>query len=95
MSRVATRMWRAASVGIFLTILACGVGPSAAGTLDKLRQDKTLRIAHRDDAPPFSFKDAKGQPAGFMVDLCRAVAGRLTADLDLGELKIVCGLALK
>ena len=29
---------------------------------------------YREDAPPFSFTDATGVPAGFMVDLCRAVA---------------------
>ena len=29
------------------------------------------------DAPPFSFTDAIGEPAGFMVDLCRSVAKNL------------------
>ena len=42
--------------------------------LDHVRQDKALRIAFRDDAPPFSFTDEAGLPAGFMVDLCRSVA---------------------
>src|SRR5271165_2576392 len=66
---------------------AFGLGSAAAGTIDKLRQDKTLRIAYREDAPPFSFKDAIGEPAGFMVDLCRSVAKSLTAQLNLSDLK--------
>jgi polar amino acid transport system substrate-binding protein/glutamate/aspartate transport system substrate-binding protein len=48
---------------------------SAAGEpVDKLRQDRTLHIALREDAPPFSFEDHKGEPAGFMVELCRSAA---------------------
>jgi ABC-type amino acid transport substrate-binding protein len=65
-----------------------GAGPAAAGTLDKLKQDKTLRIAYREDAPPFSFTDAIGEPAGFMVDLCRSVAKSMASSLNLGDVKV-------
>ena len=68
---------------------AAGPGLSEAGTIDKLRQDKSIRLAVRDDAPPFSFKDANGQPAGFIVDLCRAVARTLAAQLNLADLSVV------
>lgn len=68
---------------------AAGPGLSEAGTVDKLRQDKTIRLAGRDDAPPFSFKDANGQPVGFIVDLCRAVARTLAAQLNLADLSVV------
>src|SRR5271168_4928167 len=70
-------------------LLALGLASAAAGTIDKLRQDKTIRLAVRDDAPPFSFKSANGQPAGFIVDLCRAVVTALGSQLNLGELNIV------
>jgi ABC-type amino acid transport substrate-binding protein len=43
----------------------------------------------RDDAPPFCYKDKTGQPAAFMVDLCRAVVKHLADDLNLSEIKIV------
>jgi polar amino acid transport system substrate-binding protein/glutamate/aspartate transport system substrate-binding protein len=59
-----------------------------AGTLDKVRQDKTVRLAFRDDAPPFSFTDSIGEPAGFMVDLCRSVVKNLAAQLNVGDLKV-------
>jgi len=67
---------------------AAAIGAASAGTLDKVRQDQTIRLGVREDAPPFSFKDADGAPAGFMVDLCRAVATGLAAELDLKELKV-------
>src|SRR5271166_6396838 len=75
------------ALSVAATAAAFGLGSGAAGTIDKLRQDKTLRIAYREDAPPFSFKDAIGEPAGFMVDLCRSVAKSLTAQLNLSDLK--------
>ena len=70
------------------TVALCSAGLAAAGTIDKLRQDKTLRIAYRDDAPPYSFTDAIGEPAGFMVELCRSVAKSLADQFGLGELKV-------
>jgi ABC-type amino acid transport substrate-binding protein len=77
----------ALSVAAAATV-ATGLGPAGAGTIDKLRQEKTLRIAVRDDAPPFSFKDERGEPSGFMVDLCRSISKDLAVQLNLGDLKI-------
>jgi len=64
-------------------------GGASAGTLDRIRQDKAIRIAYREDAPPFSYKNTIGEPAGFMVDLCRAVAKKLTDQLQLSGLSIL------
>ena len=64
------------------------LGPAEAGTLDKVRQDKALRIAYRDDAPPFSFTDSTGLPVGFMVDLCQSVAKHIGERLNIGDLKV-------
>jgi ABC-type amino acid transport substrate-binding protein len=72
----------------FAIAAAIGLGSAGAGTLDRIKQDKTLRIAYREDAPPFSFADSTGIPAGFMVELCRAVAKRLGADLNIPDLKV-------
>ena len=73
---------------IFAAVAATGLGGAAAGVLDKVRQDKTIRLAVRPDAPPFSYRDANGDPTGFMVDLCRAVATDLAAELNLNDLKV-------
>ena len=63
-------------------------GVTTAGVIDRITQEKTLRVAYREDAPPFSSKDKAGEPAGFMVDLCRAVAKKLAEQLNLGSVNI-------
>ena len=74
---------------IAAAVAACGLGSATAGTaIDRIKQDKTLRIAYREDAPPFSYANSVGIPAGFMVDLCRSVAKNLGAELNLGDLKV-------
>jgi ABC-type amino acid transport substrate-binding protein len=67
---------------------ALAVASAGAGTLDRIKQDKTFRIAFRADAPPFSFNDSIGEPAGFMVDLCRAVAKHIGTQLNISDLKV-------
>ncbi len=64
-------------------------GGACAGTLDRIRQDKAIRLAYREDAPPFSYKNNIGEPAGFIVDLCRAVAAKLTQQLQLPALSVI------
>lgn len=60
-----------------------------AGTLDDIRKNGVLRIAYREDAPPFSFKrEGVVAPVGFMVDLCRAVADGLAREIGMAELKV-------
>jgi ABC-type amino acid transport substrate-binding protein len=68
--------------------LALATGPASAGTLDRIRQDKTIRIAFRDDAPPFSFKGKTAEPVGYMVDLCRVVAKGVAQQLNLPSLNV-------
>jgi ABC-type amino acid transport substrate-binding protein len=79
---------RVRALSVPVTVAALGFGAACASTLDKVSQDKTIRLAVRADAPPFSYKDANGDPAGFMVELCRAVASGLAEQLHLGALKI-------
>jgi polar amino acid transport system substrate-binding protein/glutamate/aspartate transport system substrate-binding protein len=69
-------------------LLLLGAGAAAAATLDHIKADKAIRIAYREDAPPFSFKGKGGQPAGFMVELCGAVAKQLADQLGLPPLRI-------
>ena len=75
------------AVTVLMAAMAA-LGGAAAGTLDRIGQDKTIRIAYREDAPPFSSKDKIGEPAGFMVDLCRAVAKKLAEQRKLPSLNV-------
>src|SRR5262245_56752406 len=88
---IMSRLDRRRAVYTFLAaILAtCALsGIASAGVLDRLTQDKTIRIAYREDAPPFSAKDKLGEPIGFMVDLCREVAKKLADQLHLPSLNV-------
>ena len=52
-------------------------------------QEKSIRIAYRENAPPFSYKDKIGEASGFMVDLCRAIAKHLAGQRSLPSLNVV------
>jgi ABC-type amino acid transport substrate-binding protein len=72
-------------------LAAALVGPAlaaSAGTVDRIKQEQTIRIAYRQDAPPFSYKDKIGEPSGFMVDLCREVAKNLAEQLNVPSLTV-------
>lgn len=75
------------------TILLLGTLQAAtalAGTLDDIRAAGAVRIAYRDDAPPFSYKAAgAAAPAGFIVDLCRSVTDGIGRQLGIGDIKKV------
>lgn len=72
-----------------MLLLALG-GNALAGTLDDIRSRGALRIAFREDAPPFSYKTSDtATPSGFMVDLCRAVAEGIGRQIGSAGLKVV------
>jgi polar amino acid transport system substrate-binding protein/glutamate/aspartate transport system substrate-binding protein len=74
---------------VSIAALLITIGVASAGTLDRIEQEKAIRLAYREDAPPFSYKDKLGEPAGFMVDLCRAVAKKLAEQRNLPALNAV------
>src|SRR6516164_4966966 len=74
---------------LLIAVSTVSANGASAGALDRIRQDKAIRIAYREDAPPFSYKNNIGEPAGFMVDLCRAVAKKLTQQLEVPNLSVV------
>jgi ABC-type amino acid transport substrate-binding protein len=75
-------------------VLACGAALpimsaiAVAGTVDRIKQEQAIRIAYREDAPPFSYNDKIGEPAGFMVDLCKEVAKKLAEQFNLPSLTV-------
>lgn len=59
-----------------------------ADTLDRVRDTGVFKIGYREDAAPYSYKSALGEPAGYSVNLCRAVALTLKQDLDLADIAL-------
>jgi ABC-type amino acid transport substrate-binding protein len=58
-----------------------------SGTLEKVKRDGTLVIGYLEAAAPFSSLDASGQPQGYSVELCRAIAEGIGAQLKIADLK--------
>jgi ABC-type amino acid transport substrate-binding protein len=57
--------------------LALASGPALAGeTMDRIVNEKNIRLGIRSDAPPFA-SVVDGQPQGFSVDLCGLIAGAI------------------
>jgi ABC-type amino acid transport substrate-binding protein len=58
------------------------------GALRKIRDSKTINIAYRTDALPFSYRNDKGEPAGYTVDLCRRAVAGIEQQLKVQGLKV-------
>jgi len=77
------------SVTALAFVLAiAAAGEASAGALDFIGQAKSVRIAYREDASPFSYNDKNGKPAGYMIDLCKAVTKKLAKQLRVPTLSI-------
>jgi glutamate/aspartate transport system substrate-binding protein len=62
--------------------------PALDGRLKKVRDTRSIAVAYRTDALPFSFEDAEKKPAGYMVELCRSVVGVIERQLGVGPLAV-------
>ncbi len=62
--------------------------PALDGRLKKIHETRSIAIAHRTDAAPFSFEEGNKQVVGYSIDLCRRIVGALERQLGLTELKI-------
>jgi len=71
-----------------LAVVSTLAAPLAAGTADQIKQTGRIRLGYRTDAPPFSYKDDSGNPAGYSTTLCQRIAGTAKADLGMSDLKI-------
>jgi len=74
--------------------LALMLGASAAtaqandGRLDRIAATKTLTIAYRSNAIPFSFVDESKQVTGYSIDLCKRIAASIQRQLKLPSLEV-------
>jgi ABC-type amino acid transport substrate-binding protein len=76
---------------LLLTTLTLGfvlsAGPAGGQTLQKIRNQGFITLGYIDGAAPFSYVDGNGDPQGYSVDLCRAVADGLGTQLKRKNLK--------
>jgi ABC-type amino acid transport substrate-binding protein len=57
------------------------------GALEKIRKQGVITLGYIDGGAPFSYADGNGEPQGYSVDLCRAVADGLRAQLKREKLR--------
>src|SRR5262245_5179555 len=60
----------------------------ADSRLKAITNTKTIKIAYRRDARPFSFVKDNNEPVGFAIDICKLVANSIGRQFGLGDLKI-------
>jgi ABC-type amino acid transport substrate-binding protein len=67
-------MMRTVLAFIALVVTASVASAQAAdGRLNTINNTKTIKIAYRTDATPFSFLNENKERAGYTVDLCKLV----------------------
>ena len=62
---------------IIAALLVVASQAASAGVLDRVKETGVFRVGYRADARPYSYQDAHGRPAGYIVDLCKQVAAAL------------------
>jgi len=65
-----------------------GHGQASEGALKRIKATKSVAVAYRSDAAPFSFVDDSKQPAGFSIELCRRVVASIAQQLGVDGMQI-------
>ena len=81
-------MSRIAAALMFFVATSFAYAQQLDATLKKIRDSKTITIAHRTDALPFSFVGDGNQPAGYTVELCKRIASSIEQQLKAGPLAV-------
>jgi len=81
-------MIRLAAAIAVLVLPALVHAQALEGTLKKIRDTKTVTIAYRTDALPFSFVDGKSVPTGYTIDICKRVVASLEQQLKIQGLQV-------
>jgi polar amino acid transport system substrate-binding protein/glutamate/aspartate transport system substrate-binding protein len=66
---------------VLITLLAFAASPGGADTFERVRESGILKIGYRADAVPYSYRDKIGEPAGYSVELCRAIAAAVGKEI--------------
>ena len=59
-----------------------------SGTLAKVWRTGVFTIGYREGSFPFSYVNPRGTPVGYSIDLCKAIASEVGAELGGREIKI-------
>ena len=77
-----------ALIGLVAAVVTDAPAQDLNSRLKTITASKTVRIAYRSDATPFSFMNERRQVAGFTIDLCKEVVTSLERQLNIQGLTI-------
>ena len=72
----------------FLLVPALAAAQALEGRLKKIKDSKSIAIAYRTDAFPFSAADDAKQPIGYSIDLCKRIVGSLEQQLGVSGVQV-------
>ena len=78
------------SLRLFALALICALASPAwaqSATLEKIRKQGAITMGYLEGSAPFSSTDAARQPQGYSIELCRAIASGIRAQLKLDSLE--------
>jgi len=82
-------MFRTTTLALALLLAAGSVqAQGLQGRLKKIADSKSITIAYRADATPFSFTDDKQQVVGFSIDLCKRVVNMIERQIKVPGLQV-------
>ena len=82
-------MLRATTMALAMLLAASTLSAQPLeGRLKRIASTKTITLAYRADATPFSYVNEKKEIVGFSIDLCRRVAQSIEAQLKLKDLRV-------
>ena len=76
-----------------LAALVLALAPALASAqpadrVKRIKDTRTIAVAHRTDAAPFSFLDDQKKPVGYSIDLCKRVISQLETQLGVPGLQV-------
>jgi glutamate/aspartate transport system substrate-binding protein len=69
-------------------LLSFGALAQVAPTLDKVKADGVITIAHRESSIPFSYLGSDGKPVGFGWEICQRIADNVKKATGRADLRI-------
>lgn len=82
------KMVLAVTTSVTMSLFAATAIADGPDTLARVQETGKFRIGFAAEAPPLSFTNANGRPAGYSIELCAQIASAVKKRLDMAELEI-------
>jgi ABC-type amino acid transport substrate-binding protein len=78
-----------AMTALAILMALAGAAPAAGQTLQRVRDNGSIRLGYRTDARPLSFQNESGAAAGYSVALCQGIVEAAKAEVSRPDLSVV------